>query len=47
MFTSLGFRLYNIEALFSTHPNALSYCYGVTPHSSKIPDSGTSLIETI
>ena len=41
MFASLGFHLYNIEA-FSTHLNALSYCSGVTPHSSKISDSVTS-----
>ena len=30
MFTSHGFRLYNIETFFSTHPNALSYCSAVT-----------------
>ena len=42
MFASLGFHLYNIEAFFSTHLNALSYCSGVTPHSSKISDSVTS-----
>ena len=50
MFTSHGFHLYNIETFFSTHPNALSYCSAVTPHSPKICDSvtsGRSLIVTI
>ena len=50
MFTSHGFRLYNIETFFSTHPNALSYCSAVTSHSSKICCSVTSnrsLIVTI
>ena len=50
MFTSHGFRLYNIETFFSTHPNALPYCSVVTPHSSKISDSvilDRSLIVTL
>ena len=49
-FTSHGFRLYNIYTFLFTHPNALSYCSAVTPHSSKISDSITSdrpLIVTI
>ena len=36
MFPLHGFRLYNIESFFSTHPNALPYCSVITPHSSKI-----------
>ena len=50
MFTSHAFRLYNIDTCFSTHPNGLSYCSAVTPHSFKISDSVTSnrvLIVTI
>ena len=42
MFTSLGFRLYDIETIFSTHSNAFLYCSGVIPHSCKISDSRTS-----
>ena len=38
MFTSDGFRLYNIK----TDPNSFPYCSAVTPHSSKISDSVTS-----
>ena len=50
MFISHAFRLYNIDTCFSTHPNELSYCSAVTPHSFKISDSVTSnrvLIVTI
>ena len=50
MFTSHGFRLYNIETFCSTHPNAYSYCSAVTPQSSEITGSATSdrsLIVTI
>ena len=39
IFTSNGFRLYNIETCFSTNPIALTYCSAVTPHSSKTSDS--------
>ena len=42
MLTSYGFRLYNIESFFPKHPNALSHCSTVTPHSSKISDCVTS-----
>ena len=50
MFTSHGFHLYNIDTFCSIHPNALSYCSLVTPHSSKISDnviSDRSLLVTI
>ena len=40
MFTSHVYYLF--RDLFSTHPNALSYCSAVTPHSSKICNSVTS-----
>ena len=36
-----GFRLYNTETFFSTHPNVLSYGSAVTPHSSEISDCVT------
>ena len=39
MFTLHDFHLYNIE---SFHPNALSDCSAVAPHSSKFSDGVTS-----
>ena len=42
MFTSHGFHLHDSGNFFSSHPNALSYCIAVTPHSYKISDSVTS-----
>ena len=48
MYTSHGYRLYNIETFFSKHPNALSNCSAVTPHSKvNSVTSDRSLIATI